>query len=86
METVQTKIEKALPTLKTELGTDNVMAIPRLVKVVINSGTGKAKDKKKNELVADRLARITGQKAATRGAKKSIASFKLREGDIIGLA
>jgi len=75
-----------LPELKKELGTKNNLAVPRLVKVVINSGTGKAKDKKRNELVENRLAKIAGQKPAPRGAKQSIASFKLREGDVIGYA
>ena len=61
------------------------LATPRLVKVVVSSGTGKAKDKKRNDLVSDRLAKITGQKPAPRGAKKSIASFKTRTGDVIGM-
>ena len=42
------------------------------------------KDKKKIELIQDRLAKITGQKTAPRGAKKSVAAFKIREGDTIG--
>jgi large subunit ribosomal protein L5 len=83
---IKDKIEKIKPDLRDKLGIKNDMALPKLLKVVISSGTGKAKDKKRNELVADRLAKITGQKAAQRGAKKSIATFKLREGDIIGLA
>lgn len=77
---------KARPELKKELGRDNDLALPKITKVVVSSGTGKAKDKKRNELVADRLAKITGQKASPRGAKQSIAAFKLREGDIIGYA
>lgn len=80
------KLKKILPQLKTELGVGNDLAAPRLVKVVVSSATGKAKDKKRNELVADRLAKITGQKAAPRPAKKSIASFKTRQGDVIGFA
>lgn len=74
------------PELKKELGVKNDLALPRIVKVVVNSGTGKAKDKKRNELVAERLAKITGQKPSPRGAKQSIASFKLRQGEIIGMA
>jgi large subunit ribosomal protein L5 len=80
------KIEKAQPELKKELGVKNAMALPHLVKVVVNSGTGKAKDKKRNEIVATRLAKITGLKPAPRGAKKSIASFKVRQGDVVGYA
>ena len=60
------------------------MAAPRLVKVVVSSGVGKAKDKNRMKVVEERLARITGQKASARPAKKSIASFKLREGEIVG--
>jgi large subunit ribosomal protein L5 len=61
------------------------MQTPRIEKVVISVGIGKMlKDKVKVALIADRLAKITGQKAATRGAKKSIATFKTRIGDHIG--
>ena len=86
MKNLKEKIEKVSAELKKELGVKNVMAVPHLVKVVINSGTGKAKDKKRNELVADRLAKLTGQKPAPRGAKQSIASFKVRQGDVVGYA
>lgn len=84
METTQQKIKKIAPELKEKLGVKNAMALPKIVKVVINSGTGKAKDAKRNELVADRLGKITGQKPSPRGAKKSVASFKLRQGEVIG--
>ena len=70
--------------LKPKFGYKNPMQSPRLLKVVVSSGIGSLKDKKKIELVADRLAKITGQKAAIRGAKKSIASFKVRTGDPVG--
>ena len=65
----------------------NAMAAPKLEKVVLNVGTGTLikKDKNKNDAISDRLAKITGQKAALRGAKKSIASFKVRQGDPIGV-
>lgn len=64
----------------------NAMAAPKIKKVVINTGTGTAmkKDKNKNEAIALRLGKITGQKASLRGAKQSIASFKVRQGDPIG--
>ena len=62
------------------------MQTPRVKKVVVSVGVGKmAKDKQKVDLVADRLAKITGQKAAPRGAKKAIASYKTRVGDKVGL-
>lgn len=83
---LKSRIDDITKELKTELGVSNIMAVPKITKVVISSGTGKAKDKKRNELIADRLTKITGQKPALRGAKQSIAGFKLREGDIIGLA
>jgi large subunit ribosomal protein L5 len=63
------------------------MALPRLQKIVINTGIGKInKEKTRIALITDRLAKITGQKVAIRGAKKSIASFKVRQGDPVGLA
>jgi len=56
-------------------------------KIVLNVGTGTAvkKDKNKNDEISLRLAKITGQKPVTRGAKQSIASFKTRQGDPIGI-
>jgi len=65
----------------------NAMAAPRLKKIILNVGTGTAvkKDKNKNEAISDRLAKITGQHPALRGAKKSISSFKVRQGDPIGV-
>lgn len=80
----QEKQKNAFDSLKGDFGYANPMASPRLQKIVVSSGVGKAKDKKRNELVADRLMRITGQKASPRAARKSIASFKLREGEVVG--
>ena len=62
----------------------NKMQTPRIEKVVISSGVGKEKEKQKIELIQDRLAKITGQKSSPRPAKKSIASYKLRQGTVIG--
>lgn len=78
------KLHTTYETLKGAFSYANAMQAPRIVKVVVSTGTGKIKDKNHIQLIQDRLARITGQKAAPRGAKQSIASFKLREGDIIG--
>ncbi|MBI2025532.1 50S ribosomal protein L5 [Candidatus Kaiserbacteria bacterium] len=58
---------------------------PRITKAVVSSGVGKKRDKKQIELIEDRIARITGQKTSARPAKISIASFKVREGDTVGL-
>ncbi len=87
METVKQKEKKSFATLKSKYGYKGSMAAPRLVKVVVATGTGTGikKDKDRNKFVMDRLAKITGQKPATRGAKKSIASFKVRLGDPIGV-
>jgi large subunit ribosomal protein L5 len=80
----QQKQQSAFETLKGEYGYTNVMASPKLVKIIVSSGVGKAKDKARNALVEKKLALITGQKPAPRAAKKSIAAFKSREGDIVG--
>jgi large subunit ribosomal protein L5 len=69
---------------KTLPGYKNPMQTPRIMKVVISAGVGSFKDKNKFKVVEDRLARITGQKAAPRGAKVSIATFKSRTGDVVG--
>lgn len=71
--------------LKSVFGWKNVMQVPKIEKVVVSVGVGKmAKDKQKVELVANRLAKITGQKPVERGAKKSIATYKTRIGDRVG--
>ncbi len=77
------KLANAFDALKGEFGYTNVNASPRLLKIVVSSGVGKA-DKTKKALVENRLARITGQKAAPRASKQSIAQFKMRQGEIIG--
>lgn len=84
MQTTKEKIGTSFNALKGSFGYANTMQAPKVSKVVISVGTGKISDKQQKALIADRLARITGQKAAPRGAKKSIASFKLRQGDQIG--
>jgi len=87
METTKQKEKKAYSVMKGAFGYKNIMASPKLVKVVISSGTGMAlkKNKNINDFVVDRLAKISGQKPSLRSAKKSIASFKVREGDPIGV-
>lgn len=84
MESVQARLKKAYPSLKDTFGYKNPHQAPTIEKVVISVGTGRIDDKAKIALIQDRLAKITGQKAAPRAAKQSIASFKLREGEIIG--
>ncbi len=75
---------ESFKSLKEQFKYKNIMQSPRLVKAVISVGVGSFKDKKKFEIVEDRLMKITGQKIAKRGAKKAIANFKTRLGDTIG--
>ncbi len=82
--TSKQKNAKSFESLKGTLNYTNTHESPRLQKIVVSSGTGSLKDKKKLELVADRLTKITGQKPAGRSAKQSIASFKVRAGDPVG--
>jgi len=72
--------------LKKELGIKNNMALPKLLKIVVNMGVKDALlDKKSVEKAAGVIAQITGQKPKITKAKKSISTFKLREGDEVGL-
>jgi large subunit ribosomal protein L5 len=81
----QTAQQKTFEALKAEAGYKNVMQTPKITKIVLSVGTGKVnKDKKRMELIVDRISRITGQAPAPRAAKKSIANFKSRTGDIVG--
>jgi large subunit ribosomal protein L5 len=73
--------KEVIPALQKEFGYKNVMAVPRVEKVVVNMGLGEATSNAKIiDTGADELARITGQKPVTRRAKKSIAAFKVRKG------
>jgi large subunit ribosomal protein L5 len=92
METIKQKYEnKALPKLQEKFGYKNKMAVPKITKVVVNIGFGKAlgpktrdEQKKYADYVVNNLAQITGQKPVLTKAKKSISTFKLREGNEIG--
>jgi large subunit ribosomal protein L5 len=77
--------EELIPVLKDKLGLSNVMAVPRLSKVVINMGVGEAaNDKKHLQSALENLTVIAGQKPVTTTARKSVASFKIREGWPLG--
>ncbi len=80
--------QDTVATALTSFGYKTKLAAPRLLKIVISSGTGSGmkKDREKNETIMDRLTKITGQKPTLRIAKKSVASFKVRQGDPIGVA
>ena len=86
MNRLKERYEKeAVPALKKEFGYTNVMAVPKIQKVVVNMGLGEATSNAKiAEVGADELSRITGQKAMIRRATKSIAQFKLRQGMPVG--
>ena len=77
--------KEVVPALQKEFGYKNVMAVPKIQKVVVNMGLGEATANAKIiDTGADELARITGQKPVTRRSKKSIAQFKVRKGMPIG--
>jgi large subunit ribosomal protein L5 len=87
MKTIKQKQDETFKIMKDKFGYKNSLSAPRLLKAVVSVGTGKMSkiDRKVNERVMDRLAKITGQKPALRSAKKSIASFKVREGEPVGV-
>jgi large subunit ribosomal protein L5 len=79
-------VSEVVPALRREFGYRNVMAVPRLTKIVVNMGIGEATQNAKIvDAASDDLARITGQKAAVTRARKSIAAFKVRQGMPIGV-
>ncbi len=84
MSGIKEKQSTIFKTFKNVFSYINTMQSPQIVKVVVSTGTGKITDKKKLELIQDRLSKITGQKPSARKAKQSIAAFKLREGDVVG--
>jgi large subunit ribosomal protein L5 len=72
-------------TLKDDLGLDNVMQVPRLVKIVVNMGVGDAAaESKLIDAAVEDLRIITGQQPRINRARKSVANFKIREGQAIG--
>ena len=77
--------KEVVPALQKEFGYTNVMAIPKIEKVVVNMGLGEATSNAKIvDVGGDELSKITGQRAVTTKAKKSIAQFKVRQGQAIG--
>jgi large subunit ribosomal protein L5 len=78
--------EKIIPQLKNEWHEKNDLAIPQLVKIVINIGMGLEQGQKETiKNMSEQVAQITGQQPVTTKAKKSIAGFKIRQGDEIGI-
>ncbi len=79
--------EEIRPALKEQLGLSNIMEVPRIEKIVLNMGVGEAKqDKKLLEAAQTQLAQIAGQQPSVRRARKSIATYKLRDGMPVGVA
>ncbi|MDP2638584.1 MAG: 50S ribosomal protein L5 [Candidatus Azambacteria bacterium] len=77
--------KEIIPILQKELGVKNILALPKIKKVVVNIGLGRAvKDEKFLDIAIKDLSLITGQKLKTTLAKKSIANFKTREGMVVG--
>lgn len=78
--------ENAIPELKKKLNVKNVHQLPKIIKVTVNVGLGKAKDDPKLvDFAESTLTRITGQKPVVTLAKKSISNFKVREGMKVGM-
>ena len=78
-------IEEVVPALKKHFDYKNVNRIPKLEKIVVNAGIGDAKDNTKSfQIAVEELKSITGQKPLVTHAKKSVANFKLREGQPVG--
>ncbi len=78
-------VKEAVPALRKEFGYPNIMAVPKIRKVVVNMGLGEATQNVKIiDTASDELGRVTGQRPVTTRAKKSIAAFKVRKGMPIG--
>ena len=86
MARLQEKYQKEIvPQLQQKLGRQNVLSLPRLQKIVVNMGVGKAlQDKNRMEQSAEQLTQITGQRAQIRKAKVAVSGFRLREGNEVG--
>jgi large subunit ribosomal protein L5 len=85
MQSILELQKRTFNALRDKFSYKNEMQSPKIEKVVVSVGVGSIKtDKRKIELIGEKLALITGQKAAPRAAKKSIAQFKVREGQISG--
>jgi large subunit ribosomal protein L5 len=77
--------DKIVPELKQKLELENTMQVPRILKITVNMGVGEAvADKKVMDAATADMAKITGQKPAVTKAKKSVATFKVRDGQAIG--
>ena len=79
--------KEAMPALKEKFGLKNPMAVPKIVKTVVNVGVGKTlKDPKYLDSIIADLKSVTGQQPVKTSARKSIAGFKIREGQVVGVS
>jgi len=79
--------KEVAPTLMKDLSLDNLMEVPRIEKIVVNAGIGSFRDNKEAvESFIEELAALTGQAPSVRKARLSIAGFKIRKGDVVGVA
>ncbi len=77
---------EVVPQLKGELGKGNIYGVPTVVKIVVNMGVGAERGNKESlEKAKEELAKVTGQAPAVRLAKKAVASFNLKKGELVGL-
>ena len=85
MSSLQEKYKReVVPAMREKFGYKNIMAVPKIEKMVVNAGVGRIRDEKQHEEIQKYLALLTGQKPTPRPAKKAIASFKTRRGLVIG--
>lgn len=82
--TTKEKVGTAFKAMKDDFKYTSAMQSPRITKIVISSGIGSVSDKKKRELILDRLTKIAGQAPSPRSTTKSISQFKTRVGDLAG--
>lgn len=82
--TVKERAQGAFKAMKEDFSYTSAMQAPRIQKVVVSTGVGSVHDKKKRELILDRMTKIVGQQPAPRSTTKSIATFKTRRGDLAG--
>ncbi|MDO8505455.1 MAG: 50S ribosomal protein L5 [bacterium] len=76
---------KVIPEMREKFGFKNRMAVPRIIKIVLNVGvSSKLKDSKVQETIKDTLKTVSGQNAVARTAKKSVSNFKIRQGQTVG--
>ncbi len=83
-QSVKQKEKEVYKALKEEFGYKNMFQAPRVQKIIVSTGVGSITDKNKLKLIPEKMALITGQKPSAQNAKKSIAQFKVREGQLAG--